>query len=408
MTAIFVLLIIGVVIWAIYEMARKESEATKTASGRKKGFSYEDFRKREDFDDALALLQKAGKAGFADESDRLTRWVEEKGGVSRMLEFREFVLLKYLLLSGIRDALVNKHAAVLSRKRKQSLFLDDYGHHVRNKWDAETAYFIDKVLVPEMLRAWSSFADPSDSDAASWFADVLNQTPEGYKEFREAIDEALDEYDSLHAASGSSYDESMTGELYERYVAILIGQAGWTYRLTPSTGDHGVDVIAEYNGTRVAVQCKKSVSSVGNTAVQEVFSGAGFHDCTAGCVVSNAGFTGAARQAAEKLGVDLLHHDQITDYFKRMREEVERETGGRQHATSSDESARHLRDPFAVLGLSQTASVDEIERAFRQKVPLYHPDKVATMGKEVQQEAARRMAEINWARGECLRRAATR
>jgi hypothetical protein len=40
-------------------------------------------------------------------------------------------------------------------------------------------------------------------------------------------------------------------------------------------------------------------------------------------------------------------------------------------------------DPWAVLGVTPTASSSEITRAFRALMALYHPDKVATMGPEI-------------------------
>ena len=52
---------------------------------------------------------------------------------------------------------------------------------------------------------------------------------------------------------------------------------------------------------------------------------------------------------------------------------------------SSPESI--ARDPFAVLGLSNTASEEEVKRAFRELVVQYHPDKVAHLAPEFQKLA---------------------
>lgn len=49
---------------------------------------------------------------------------------------------------------------------------------------------------------------------------------------------------------------------------------------------------------------------------------------------------------------------------------------------------------YALLDLPQTASADEIKRAFRQQIALYHPDKVAHLAREFQAIAAERAAAL--------------
>ena len=42
-------------------------------------------------------------------------------------------------------------------------------------------------------------------------------------------------------------------------------------------------------------------------------------------------------------------------------------------------------DPYAVLGIARGASHDQIVRAYREQLKLYHPDRVADLGPELQQ-----------------------
>ena len=49
---------------------------------------------------------------------------------------------------------------------------------------------------------------------------------------------------------------------------------------------------------------------------------------------------------------------------------------------------------YSLLEIAQTASADEIKRAFRQQIALYHPDKVQHLGKEFQAMAAERAAAL--------------
>jgi hypothetical protein len=49
---------------------------------------------------------------------------------------------------------------------------------------------------------------------------------------------------------------------------------------------------------------------------------------------------------------------------------------------------------YELLELAPSASVDEIKRAFRREIAKYHPDKVAHLGKEFQEIAATKAAEL--------------
>jgi len=44
-------------------------------------------------------------------------------------------------------------------------------------------------------------------------------------------------------------------------------------------------------------------------------------------------------------------------------------------------------DPRAILGVASDASREEIARAYREQIKLYHPDRVSGMGPEIQRVA---------------------
>ncbi|MCW0200248.1 MAG: DnaJ domain-containing protein [Rhodanobacter thiooxydans] len=48
-----------------------------------------------------------------------------------------------------------------------------------------------------------------------------------------------------------------------------------------------------------------------------------------------------------------------------------------------------------MLGVAESASLGDIERAYRQQISQYHPDKVARLGEDLRQLAERRSREIN-------------
>ena len=53
-----------------------------------------------------------------------------------------------------------------------------------------------------------------------------------------------------------------------------------------------------------------------------------------------------------------------------------------------------LKNYYQLLDIAQTATADEVKRAFRQQIARYHPDKVQHLGKEFQAMAADRAAEL--------------
>lgn len=63
----------------------------------------------------------------------------------------------------------------------------------------------------------------------------------------------------------------------------------------------------------------------------------------------------------------------------------------------SQQAARpvYAKDPFKVLGLESNATDDEVKKAYRRLAMKYHPDKVASLGEEMQKNAAAQFREIN-------------
>lgn len=201
--------------------------------------------------------------------------------------------------------LVRRHARTLALRRRQECFVDAYGNVIRDGWLRERAYFAERTILPHLAeRGLTAEAD------AAWdtILEIIEAT----------------------AASVSLPDETEApddGIAYERFCAGRLREAGWNARATQASGDQGADIVAERDGLRLVVQCKRYGKPVGNAAVQEIAAAMRYWSGDRAAVVSNAGFTPSARKLAGATGVMLLHHDDLIDLQaiprpKRERREV--------------------------------------------------------------------------------------
>lgn len=190
--------------------------------------------------------------------------------------------------------LIQDHAKILSKKKNKCISIDDYGVARIKGWDEEKVYFIENVLKPK-LKGWNFILTKMDVDAAIEAA-ILRLPPE----------------DPI------PFSPQMSPLKYEEMCADLLNREGWLARTTKASGDQGADVIADRHGLRVVLQCKMYSRPVGNAAVQEVFGARAHQNADFAAVVSNAGYTAAAKELAISTGVALLHHEDLRDWGRAL------------------------------------------------------------------------------------------
>lgn len=87
---------------------------------------------------------------------------------------------------------------------------------------------------------------------------------------------------------------------------------GYRAICTPRSGDHGVDVVAEKSGRRVAVQVKLyGKTRVGNQAVQMLLGGMRFYDASEALIITTGNLTRKAIELSRKAGVVYYERDSL-------------------------------------------------------------------------------------------------
>ena len=96
------------------------------------------------------------------------------------------------------------------------------------------------------------------------------------------------------------------GFAFERRIEQELIAKGYDAVKTQDQADFGVDIIIKKeDGSKTAIQCKKQETPAGIEAVQEVYAGGRFYDCTKFAVICEQGFSNPAILMARKLGVYL-------------------------------------------------------------------------------------------------------
>ena len=106
--------------------------------------------------------------------------------------------------------------------------------------------------------------------------------------------------------------DQMSGSEFETFCVNLLSSIGFeNVEQTKGSGDHGVDILAHKYGYKYVIQCKRYSDSVGNRAIQEIYSGKDIYHADRALVVTNSSFTTQAMSDAISLNVELWNRDTI-------------------------------------------------------------------------------------------------
>ena len=111
---------------------------------------------------------------------------------------------------------------------------------------------------------------------------------------------------------GFTQIDKMEGHQFEYYCAELLRKNDFeNVEITKGSGDQGIDILAQKDGIKYAIQCKCYSSDLGNKPVQEAFAGKSVYRCHVAAVLTNRFFTQGAIDAAEATGVLLWDRNKL-------------------------------------------------------------------------------------------------
>lgn len=193
--------------------------------------------------------------------------------------------------------LILKHATALSIQRNRLVTTDIYGNVHDEPWKKEIRNFLENTIIKKQLTEWEKES-------------LEYQKP--YDKIVAFVEKVATEK-SIYFSETIAYSESLSGREYEALCRGILVKQGWHVETTKVVGDQGVDLIATKGNDKVAIQCKKYSSSIGNWAVQEIVAGKDYYKSHYGVVVSNAPYTRSAKELAQVHGIRLLHHNDLLE-----------------------------------------------------------------------------------------------
>lgn len=144
--------------------------------------------------------------------------------------------------------------------------------------------------------------------------------------------------------------DSVSGLQFEEIVSKILRFNGFVnVETTKASGDNGIDILAEKDGTSYAIQCKCYSKSVGNKAVQEAYTGKVFYQKMIAVVVTNNIFTKPAMETAKATQVLLWDRTKLLEMLNQLSHEDLLELANSMHIDNKQLDFNHLA-PISDIG----------------------------------------------------------
>lgn len=118
--------------------------------------------------------------------------------------------------------------------------------------------------------------------------------------------------------SGIRDIDLMDGIQFEHYLRLLFASQGYRVEVTRAAGDYGADLVMQKEGKKIVVQAKRYTKNVGISAIQEVVGSKAYYKADEAWVITNSGFTEAAKNLASSNKVHLINRETLIEMILQM------------------------------------------------------------------------------------------
>jgi hypothetical protein len=107
---------------------------------------------------------------------------------------------------------------------------------------------------------------------------------------------------------------SLSPNEFEDAVATMFSKLGYSIQQTPYVSDHGKDAIAQKDGRKYVIECKRygKDKSIGRPMLQKLFATMNEEKADGGFFVSTGQFTNTAIDYAKEYNIKLIDVDQLS------------------------------------------------------------------------------------------------
>ena len=114
--------------------------------------------------------------------------------------------------------------------------------------------------------------------------------------------------------------DEMDGGTFEHFCADLLRVNGWTdVRVTPASGDHGIDITAEKDDIKWGFQCKRwGDTKVDAIAIGQTYKGKALYECDMVAVITTSTLTAQAEGEAKQLGIKVWGRGKIRQLMSKL------------------------------------------------------------------------------------------
>ena len=152
--------------------------------------------------------------------------------------------------------------------------------------------------------------------------DDLSFTPPEYENYvDDDCDEELDDFERGSPSLDAQIDvDTMDGTTFEHFCADLLRVNGWTdVRVTPGSGDHGIDITAEKDDIKWGFQCKRwNGTKVDAVAVGQTYKGKAIYKCDIVVIITTSTLTAQAESEAKQLDIKVWGRGKIRQLMDKL------------------------------------------------------------------------------------------